>query len=109
MPFFHYSQNNTGGEFEFTENVDHHVVVEADSPVGADEKAQTIGIYFDGCSDGRDCHCCGDRWFEVYGAGDPVPSVYGAPVEESEKSMWSGTLAIVHYADGTRKRFKAGV
>ena len=22
-------------------------------------------IYFDGCEDGKDCECCGDRWYRM--------------------------------------------
>lgn len=62
--FYLYSQNNSGGSFITNENVAHRVFIEAKSGFDANEKAEFIGIYFDGVSDGIDCECCGDRWYE---------------------------------------------
>lgn len=62
--FYHFSQNNSGGSFDFDKNdgITHHVVIEAVSAESANKKLQDIGGYFDGCDTGRDCSCCGDRW-----------------------------------------------
>lgn len=58
--FYHFSQNNSGGSFDFDENsgITHHVVIEANSADHASARAQDIGIYFDGVRDGVDCGCC---------------------------------------------------
>ena len=83
MPFFEFRQNNSGGSFVIDESagLSVSVIVEADSAKDANERAESIGIYFDGCESGRDCDCCGDRWSAAgfWGDvdGDPVPSVYG--------------------------------
>lgn len=88
MPFFEFRQNNSGGSFVIDENAGISVVViiEADTAKDANECAESIGLYFDGCEKGRDCDCCGDRWFEagLWGGidGDPVPSYYGAPITD---------------------------
>lgn len=85
--FYHFSQNNSGGGFEYDaeRGITHHVVIEAVSAGHADERAEQIGLYFDGCEDDRDCPCCGDRWYRAseYGA-DEVPKVYDRALEDGE-------------------------
>jgi len=65
MRWFSFRQNNSGGTFVQDEDVDIHVFIEADDAIHANEYAKLHGIYFDGVSKGRDCSCCGDRWYEV--------------------------------------------
>ena len=60
--FYEFSQNNSGGFFEYTDNVSEHVIIEAPSEEKALEIAENIGIYFDGVERELDCECCGDRW-----------------------------------------------
>lgn len=63
MSFYNFRQNNSGGV--------HHgpavnVVIEASSPEEANRIAvERAGLYFDGCESGRDCRCCGDRWYRA--------------------------------------------
>ncbi len=86
--FYHYSQNNSGGNFDYY-------------PEG-------IGLYFDGSGD---CPCCGYRWSEMWdeSEGKEVPTVYGVPVEEYDPRdgiKWiDGYETFVHYADGSFKGF----
>lgn len=64
MPYFVYCQNNSGGRFVHDpEKLSYYVAIEAESISGAAAKAEELGIYFNGCDDGRDCSCCGDRWY----------------------------------------------
>jgi hypothetical protein len=115
MPFFEYQQNNSGGGFDFDtdEGISVIVIIEAPDADTADFKAQRIGIYFDGIDDGRDCDCCGDRWYSTYGEGHPVPSHYGTPLTEAYVTEWGkwapeGTPeGYVHYADGRVEGFAA--
>jgi len=67
MRFFEFSQNNSGGRFEIDEakGIGSSVYIEARTANEANEKAERIGIYFDGVDEGRDCECCGDRWFRA--------------------------------------------
>lgn len=103
MSFFHYSQNNSGGSFTFDEaaGITHHVVVEADSADEANERAERIGLYFDGA---YDCPCCGDRWSSQWRdeSGETEPSVYGEPVAAFKGHRWmdAGKEIAVHFADG---------
>lgn len=103
--FFTYSQNNSGGSFVFSADrgISTYVIVEADDAEHADYRAKRIGLYFDGCDDGRDCDCCGDRWHAAYGQGDKVPSIYSEPVQDADHPFkWQGSNpeAFVHFADG---------
>lgn len=81
--FYVYSQNNSGGSFVVDNDVAHYVVVEADSEQDADDKAESVGIYFNGCDNGQDCDCCGDRWNTAssYGSSKEL-SIYGKSLSE---------------------------
>ena len=115
--FYHYRQNNSGGSFTFCQNrgISVHVIVEAGSAKMADERAEEIGLYFDGCENGRDCSCCGDRWSRVYEKGNKVPSIYNSPVKAGDKfvkekyfskSMKEGQPeGFIHYEDGRVEEF----
>ena len=104
MPFFDYRQNNTGGSFvsDHVAGISLTVIVEAADWREANERAEMIGLYFDGCSDGRDCSCCGDRWYPKsdWDKGDEVPSVYGNPVEKEVPERLS---FAVEYIGGKSK------
>lgn len=105
MPFFCFDQNNSGGRFVRTDALDDDVIIEAPDVKSATEKALTIGIYFDGCDDGQDCPCCGDRWSEPWrDEGTAAPEVYGEVVTDlsSEREPEKRSI-VVHYADGTVK------
>jgi hypothetical protein len=59
--FYHFCQNNSGGSFRYNDalGITEHVVIEANSADEANEKAEQIDLYFDGCLFGDDCSCCG--------------------------------------------------
>ncbi len=61
--FYEFNQNNSGGSFVVDENVCHRVVIEAHSESEAIAKAESLGCYWNGCDEGMDCSCCGDRWY----------------------------------------------
>jgi len=110
--FFTYNQNNSGGGFAYDEKrgISHYVIIEADDAVEANDKAEGIGLYFDG--DG-DCPCCGDRWCASDKTdGTEFPSVYDEIIEWGEnvqETMPGGQFMIkwmngyegfVHYKNG---------
>ena len=78
--WFHYRQNNSGGNWRGPINV----LIEARDADDANRIAvqhPDSPIYFDGCVDGLDCRCCGDRWYRQWASdGDPFPSIYGEPL-----------------------------
>lgn len=107
MPFFEYNQNNSGGSFTYDGDagITHYVIIEADDAEQADDRAEEIGLYFDGSGD---CECCGQRWYEQSGwsadKGDDVPSIYGTPISDFDFGFrWmegDRPEAYVHFADG---------
>ena len=102
--FYQYNQNNSGGSFVFDKDmgITHHVVIEAESADDADRRAEEVGLYFNGCEEGRDCSCCGDRWHPTYGEGDSEPLYYGMPVNKATGAAWMkpNKDIAVHYLDG---------
>ena len=103
--FYTYSQNNSGGWFEYNKNVCEYVIIEAKSAEHANNIAKSIGIYFDGCSQGIDCSCCGDRWHEQDDDenGKDEPMIYGELVHEMTKNTFRNKC-IIHYLDGRKER-----
>jgi hypothetical protein len=109
--YFHYSQNNSGGSFDFDEKagITHHVVVYGKDAKEANRKAEDIGLYWDGCYNDMDCSCCGDRWYPCDDSeGTKTPTVYGESVSKHTNiSAWmkEGKEIAVHYKNGKIKWF----
>ena len=74
--YYTYYQNNSGGDFDEDEQVCQYVIIQALSPDQADARAESIGIYFNGVSEGKDCRCCGDRWYPA-SEHSAVPTIWG--------------------------------
>ena len=99
--FYCFSQNNSGGFFinDDENGICEYVIIEAESGDDANERAEKIGLYFDGVLDGEDCGCCGDRWYRAYDEeGKDTPmldnnSIYDAIAGEYRKG------AYIHYID----------
>lgn len=79
--FFTYDQNNSGGRFDVDDKggIAEAVIIEADSADEANDRAEGLGLYFNGTDDGGpDCPCCGDRWYRVSESdGTDEPKIYG--------------------------------
>jgi hypothetical protein len=110
MSWFTFIQNNSGGSFHNDDRVSHYVVIEASSGDEANTRAESIGIYFNGCASGYDCDCCGDRWRPVWGDedGEDTPSIYGEEIFSADGSVskdftWRDTIHV-YRADGTHSR-----
>lgn len=100
--FYEFNQNNSGGHFDRSRNVDHYVIVEAVDVTQAIDRANGIGIYFNGCAKGIDCGCCGDRWHEPMDSSD-VPSHYDSPLTLANSSTTKNPrehTVVIHYLDG---------
>lgn len=97
MSFYLFLQNNSGGGYDRTDKLDVGTVIEARTADEANERAESLGIYFDGVRDEIDCDCCGDRWSPV-GEADALP----LNVLDSEYD-WV-TSKIIHYLDGRVER-----
>lgn len=109
--FFTFRQNNSGGSFDFSRDLGHFVVVEADNAAAANARAETLGIYFDGSGD---CPCCGNRWSEQWDddEGTKTPEVCGQAPKDymaSEAMIWAEddeAEIVIHYADGRVEKFE---
>lgn len=88
MPFFEYTQNNSGGRFLVDNFVCHRLFIEAPTLNVANGKAFDLGVYFGGCNDGRDCPCCGDRW-NPYCPVKKLPVTYESMSAEEAKHIVS--------------------
>ena len=100
--FFTFNQNNLGGSFSYDESsgISEWVIIEAKNADQANDRAECIGLYFDGWGSEMDCPCCGDRWSRVWEEeGDDFPSIYGEDVFKAKKSLFSKTV-FVHYLNG---------
>lgn len=113
--FYEYSQNNSGGSLHTDDKLCHRVYIEADNAQEANDKAEQLGMYWNGCDDEIDCPCCGDRW---YSASEPVSLMWDGTssfhnIEDyvkyiSEHYPYHGAGKVdsrIYYADGTVKEF----
>lgn len=109
MNWYEFNQNNSGGSFHVNSYVCHRVFIEAETEEAAVEKAEGMGIYFNGCEDDRDCPCCGDRWYRTYDAVEfPIDFGRDGVFEAMEpyvcflatKYGWTDPDIRLYYADG---------
>lgn len=108
--FYTYIQNNSGGSFVVDDDIKQYVIIEADSAEEANDKADYLGIYFDGVEKGFDCPCCGNRWHECDEEdGEKEPLIWGiSPIEYLRgKYVWPNTQVIVYYKNGKREVYSA--
>ena len=98
MPFYHFSQNNSGGHFK---GLYKNIIIEAKTADEANKIAcDVFEVYFDGVYNGSDCDCCGDRWYPAMEPGDDAPMIYGMPAEQYETVIDWGVSDVIRYADG---------
>ena len=100
LKYWTWRQNNTGGSFVRNAEVAELVIVEAITPGEAEEKAASVGIYYNGCDDGMDCPCCGDRWYPADEEGTEVPEYYGTPIVEFDSVRDKSHDVILHTREG---------
>ncbi len=86
LKWFEFSQNNSGGNFDIDDKLCHKLYIQAYNASEAVDKALAMGVYFDGCSMGMDCGCCGDRWYET----DEELSLYYGSFGEKELALLEG-------------------
>lgn len=112
--WYEFDQDNSGGYFVENDKVTHRVFIQALSLEDCITKAEALGIYFNGCDSGRDCDCCGDRWYKPYSELKfPIDWSKGISfnnIEEyaqylADKYAWYNIKveAYLYYLDGTKK------
>lgn len=94
MKFYNFDQNNSGGSFvhQPESGIGYNVCIEAESMQEAIDKAESIGLYFNGCEYGQDCSCCGDRWSH--------PFSFDIKDTPDECMAGCGFPGYIHYANG---------
>lgn len=103
--FYTYRQNNSGGRFIQDKSVAGYVIIEASNLGEAHDKAEDVGIYFDGCDKGRDCPCCGDRWSR-YADAARKPKIYGKEPIKEVGTNYFGLYCIIYYKNGKKEIIK---
>ncbi len=78
--WFHFSQNNSGGSFVVDDKLASRLFVQEENADRAVSFAENLGVYFDGVNQGRDCPCCGDRWY--------YPHIINFPLRYSEMNIF---------------------
>lgn len=108
MIFYHFRQNNSGGKLISDDIVSTHVFIEAPNSRLANIVAENIGIYFNGCLDGIDCSCCGDRWSTVDDDNKiEFPFNYSEDLKFNSIEEYASYLnnSRIHYKDGYIGKF----
>lgn len=110
--WYNYPQNNSGGKWLGPAI---NVLIQAVDAYHADERAEDIGLYFDGA---YDCSCCGNRWSHAWAEdGESVPSIYDEALEDHVQWLRKDPLgkyyaaidipyAITYALDGTETRYE---
>ena len=110
--FYTFCQNNSGGNFHINDTVAHNVIIEAYSADEANAKAESLGIYFNGCDIGRDCQCCGDRWYRQRDDRDATiePMIYDKkPIEYRDVFAPIGApYCHIYRLDGMKQTYRKG-
>lgn len=108
MSFYTFTQNNSGGHFDFCEDdgVTHHVIIEADSSHEANEKMLELVGDFEGGKGGY-CPCCGERWYECDDSDATESPMYsGTDLLEDEfnfmRWMKVGKEVCIHFTNGEK-------
>ena len=109
--WYTFRQNNSGGNFHHRpqDGIGLCLFIEAMDKDHALARAERIGLYFNGCSSGIDCSCCGDRWSEWCDENES-PELYDEPFEavgEGEEGFidW-GIPSYIHHIGGAFSQAK---
>jgi len=110
--FYTFRQNNSFGMWK---DPSRFVIIQATTAEEANRAAEQKGMYFNGCREGKDCNCCGDRWREAQDCdGTDAPLVYGKPYHEyvtsdKAKQMLSCSNPDLSPTDFIKVFFTSGV
>lgn len=104
MKFYIFRQNNSRGVFTKEGVV---ILIEAPNADAANERAEDIGVYFDGVNRGIDCPCCGSRWqrADEYESVSDLAEYTNAEYLRKYVHCWMNPGVAIHYADGRVERF----
>jgi hypothetical protein len=106
LKFYRFRQNNSGGHFHENDKVGELVIVEAISHTEANEIAEDNGIYFDGCDSGRDCSCCGDRWYKAHKYDEEEAETDPNKLLDEHRPFGNNGVVHIYFHDGRHEGFK---
>ncbi len=110
--FYLFRQQNVDGSYNWNRVHRTNVIIEAASSVEANRKALSLGIYFNGVLEGKDCKTCGDRWepIDLDNNCDESPKVFGIPiiVVPTVMSEWADTV-IVYFGNSISYGFSSDI
>jgi hypothetical protein len=110
MKFYEFKQNNSGGSFDVNDKLTNHVIIQANSESEAIQKAENMGVYFDGCEKGMDCECCGDRWYLPSKIeGDYQYGSFSKDEAESIVTKYGGSVVPTKYNSPYRKEDRVDI
>ena len=100
LKYYLFNQNNSGGSFVVDNNLCHRVMIQARNEQEANNIAEEMGVYFNGCERDMDCECCGDRWYHP----DEMtfPYTYGAFNDEEQAQ----TIVLTYNAKMVKSKKK---
>lgn len=94
MAWFAYHQNNSHGITVRNNKVADEVFIEAGCYLGANHRAEEVGLYFDGHGD---CSCCGNRWSKQHDRSEVYLTLDEAIKDEF--TNWQKAY-VAYHADG---------
>ena len=97
--FYVLTQNNSGGSFVTDDKLCHRLIIEASSEKEVISIAEDLGCYWNGCNEGMDCPCCGDRWY-------PSPDLIDL---EDMNTKWNGYEISQWLGSGTKESVQEDV
>lgn len=98
MPYYHFRQNNSGGSFDEdpSRGIGASVWIAAETAEDANDRAERLGIYFNGVVSDRDCSCCGDRWYPAQESdGNIAPTTNKYSPDESYVHDVDGKITVI--------------
>ena len=110
MKLYNFRQNNSGGQWDESSQIAINMLIEASNYDEANDSAEQYGIYFNGCSAGYDCECCGDRWSRAWDDDVDEYSVFEFTDKEEAmtyfnegKAQYLTYKAYIYFKDGTKE------
>ncbi len=101
--FYEIGQNNSGGSFVVNDKLCHKLIIEAANEQEALGKAEELGCYWNGCADGSDYPCCGDRWSRYTTRIDTKKKIEDYVQHIANEYGWTKPDARIFYKAGKVK------
>jgi hypothetical protein len=105
--FYTFYQARSREKYIVDDSVGHYVIIEAKKSPDANQRAISVGVYFDGIIKKIDCPCCGERWKRADDAsrnkqlrGNQSITIDGRPLDRFVSYSTETEIAHVYYENG---------